>query len=57
MKLLGALGGSAVIQVVNIVRFISLFYLGQYSARWFDFAHGYLWKSLIVLDTMVIFCL
>lgn len=24
---------------------------------WFDFAHAYLWESLLVLDTMVIFWL
>jgi hypothetical protein len=39
------------------VRFISLYYLGQYSRSWFDFAHLYLWESLIVLDTMVVFWL
>lgn len=55
MKLFGAAGGMLAIQAVNIVRFISLFYLGQYSVKWFDFAHSYLWESLIVLDTMVIF--
>ena len=33
----------------------TLFYLGQYSMTWFDFAHSYLWESLIMLDTMVVF--
>ena len=55
LRLLGLAAGSAVIQVVNILRFISLFYLGQYSMTWFDFAHAYLWETLIVLDTMVVF--
>jgi exosortase H (IPTLxxWG-CTERM-specific) len=55
MKLMGLAAGSAIIQAVNIFRFISLFYLGQYSMTWFDFAHAYLWESLIVLDTMVVF--
>ncbi len=57
MKVLGLFAGSAIIQVVNIVRFISLFYIGQYSATWFDFAHSYLWESLLVMDTMVVFWL
>jgi len=57
MKALGMIAGSLVIQALNIVRFISLFYIGQYSAAWFDFAHGYLWESLLVLDTMVVFWL
>ena len=55
MKALGILGGSAIIQVVNLFRVITLFYLGQYSMPWFEFAHAYLWESLIVLDTMVVF--
>jgi len=57
MKALGLAAGSLIIQILNIVRFISLFYLGQYSMTWFDFAHAYLWESLLVLDTMVIFWL
>ena len=57
LKALGLLAGSLIIQVVNILRFISLFYIGQYSLTWFDFAHGYLWETLLVLDTMVVFWL
>jgi exosortase H (IPTLxxWG-CTERM-specific) len=54
-KIKGVLAGSLLILSVNLLRFISLFYLGQYSLTWFDFAHSYLWQSLIVLDTMVVF--
>jgi exosortase H (IPTLxxWG-CTERM-specific) len=57
MKFWGLMAGSTVIHVVNIVRFISLFYIGQYSASWFEFAHAYLWESLLILDTMVVFWL
>jgi len=57
MKALGVMAGSLLIQALNIVRFISLFYIGQYSTTWFDFAHGYLWESLMVLDTTVVFWL
>jgi len=56
-KVIGLVAGSVIIQMVNIVRFISLFYLGQYSLPWFDFAHTYLWESLLVLDTLVVFWL
>jgi exosortase H (IPTLxxWG-CTERM-specific) len=55
MKAIGLLAGTAIVQVVNVFRFITLYYLGQYSMTWFDFAHAYLWESLIMLDTMVIF--
>jgi len=57
MRMFGLLAGSAILQSLNIVRFVSLYYLGQYSMAWFDFAHGYLWESLLVLDTMVVFWL
>lgn len=57
MRSLGLAVGSLAIQVLNLVRFISLFYLGQYSTTWFEFAHGYLWEILLMLDTMVIFWL
>jgi exosortase H (IPTLxxWG-CTERM-specific) len=56
-RAVGILIGAAAIQALNFVRFISLFYLGQYSLRWFEFAHGYLWESLIMLDTLIIFSL
>jgi exosortase H (IPTLxxWG-CTERM-specific) len=55
MRALGLLAGGAILQVVNIFRFITLYYLGQYSLTWFDFAHAYLWESLIMLDTVVVF--
>jgi exosortase H (IPTLxxWG-CTERM-specific) len=55
IKAVGLAAGSVIVQALNIVRFITLFYLGQYSMRWFDFAHGYLWESLLVLDTLVVF--
>jgi exosortase H (IPTLxxWG-CTERM-specific) len=57
MKAVGFVAGSLAIQAVNIVRFISLFYLGLYSATLFEFAHAYLWECLLVLDTTVIFWL
>ena len=55
MKAAGLVAGAAILQAVNILRFITLFYLGQYSVRWFEFAHAYLWESLIMLDTVVVF--
>lgn len=54
-KAKGLLAGSLAIQGVNFIRFISLFYLGQYNMTWFEFAHGYLWESLIMVDALVVF--
>lgn len=54
-KAKGLLLGCGAIQSVNLLRFISLFYLLQYNQAWFDFAHEYLWESLIMLDALAIF--
>jgi exosortase H (IPTLxxWG-CTERM-specific) len=54
-KLKGMVAGTAAIHIVNLLRFISLFYVGEYNRNWFDFAHLYLWESLMMLDTLVIF--
>ena len=56
-KAKGLLAGSLFLHAVNLLRIITLFYLGQYNKTWFDFAHYYLWESLIVLDTLAIFWL
>ncbi len=54
-KLEGVLLGCTAIQSVNLLRFISLYYLLQYNEAWFDFAHEYLWESLIMLDALAVF--
>jgi exosortase H (IPTLxxWG-CTERM-specific) len=54
-KLKGLAAGTLALHTINIVRIITLFYLGQYNRAWFDFAHLYLWESLIVIDTLAIF--
>jgi exosortase H (IPTLxxWG-CTERM-specific) len=57
MKVLGLLAGSLAIQIANVARCISLFYIGQYSLAWFEFAHAYLWETLLILVAMVVFWL
>lgn len=47
--------GFVAIQLLNLVRIISLFYLGQWNRVWFDWFHLYLWSALIVLDALVVF--
>lgn len=54
-KLKGLAAGTIVLHALNLVRIVSLFYLGQYNRSWFDFAHLYLWEGLIVIDTLAIF--
>jgi exosortase H (IPTLxxWG-CTERM-specific) len=54
-KVKGLLAGALALQLINLVRIVTLFYLGQWNTGWFDFAHLYLWEGLIMLDTLAIF--
>ncbi len=54
-KLIGIAAGLVVVQFFNVVRIVSLFYLGQWDMDWFRFAHEYLWQGLIMLDVLVVF--
>jgi len=56
-RLLGIAIGTAAVQGLNIVRVISLFYLGQWNFDAFEWAHLYLWQALIMLDVLVVWLL
>ena len=53
-KLVGLAIGVLAVQGLNVVRVISLFYLGQWSYRVFEWAHLYVWQALIMLDVLVV---
>ena len=53
-KLAGIGIGFFAIQALNLVRIISLFYMGQWSQVAFDWFHLYLWQALIVLDALAV---
>lgn len=57
--------GFLAIQALNIVRIISLFYIGLWESGqcvagepchtvWFEWFHLYLWQALIILDALVV---
>jgi exosortase H (IPTLxxWG-CTERM-specific) len=56
-KLAGLAIGVVAVQGLNVIRVISLFYLGQWQQDAFDFAHQYVWQALIMLDVLVIWLL
>jgi exosortase H (IPTLxxWG-CTERM-specific) len=56
-KLVGLAVGVVAVQGLNIIRVISLFYLGQWSFDAFDFAHQYVWQALIMLDVLIVWLL
>jgi exosortase H (IPTLxxWG-CTERM-specific) len=53
-KLIGFAIGFFAIQALNLVRIISLFYLGQWNQVAFEWFHLYLWQALIILDALVV---
>jgi exosortase H (IPTLxxWG-CTERM-specific) len=57
MKLWGIGLGFIAVQSVNLIRIVSLFFLGQWSFKAFEFAHLYMWQALIMLDVLVVWLL
>ena len=49
--------GFVAIQAMNLLRIISLFYLGQWNLDVFTWTHLYLWPVLIMLDVLIVFLL
>jgi exosortase H (IPTLxxWG-CTERM-specific) len=47
--------GFLAIQVMNLARIISLFYLGNWNMQFFTWIHLYLWPALIMLDVLIVF--
>ena len=54
-RLIGLVAGFIAIQLLNLVRIVSLFFLGLWSQVWFEWFHLYLWQALIVLDALIVF--
>ena len=53
-RAIGILAGLAAVQALNVVRVVSLFYIGQWDLRVFQWAHLYLWQALIMLDVLIV---
>lgn len=53
-KAVGLVVGILAVQLLNILRVISLFYLGQWNYDVFEWAHLYVWQALIMLDVLVV---
>ena len=57
MKLWGIGLGFIAVQFVNLLRVVSLFFIGQWDLKVFEFAHLYMWQALIMLDVLVVWLL
>jgi len=56
-KIKGIAAGVVAVQGLNVVRVISLFYIGQWNREAFEWAHLYVWQALIMLDVLVVWLL
>ena len=56
-KLVGLAVGVIAVQGLNVVRVISLFYLGQWNSDVFEWAHLYVWQAMIMLDVLIVWLL
>jgi exosortase H (IPTLxxWG-CTERM-specific) len=56
-RLVGLAAGVVAVQGLNVIRVISLFYLGQWNFAIFEFAHRYVWQALIMLDVLIVWLL
>jgi exosortase H (IPTLxxWG-CTERM-specific) len=54
-RLIGLAAGVSAIQLLNLVRLCSLFWLGEHHRRIFDFFHVAVWQGLVILAAISIF--
>ena len=53
-RLAGIVAGTITVQLLNMLRVVSLFYLGQWNRDVFEWAHLYIWQALIMLDVLIV---
>jgi exosortase H (IPTLxxWG-CTERM-specific) len=56
-RLIGVSVASVAIELLNLVRLSSLFWLGEHYRKIFDFFHIAVWQSLVILAAISIFIL
>ena len=56
-RILGFLLGFAAIQVVNLIRVVSLVWIGRHRPALFDSSHTVIWQSAVVLFGVLLFLL
>jgi exosortase H (IPTLxxWG-CTERM-specific) len=53
-KVIGVILGFAAIQVFNVIRVVSLFYIGVFRPAWFGVSHVFIWQSLVIIFGVVL---
>ena len=53
-RLIGIMAGACVLLALNFVRIVSLYYVGVYAERYFQFVHVELWGAAFILLAIVL---
>jgi len=53
MKLYGIILGMTLVYTVNILRVVSLYFVGVYFYSWFNVAHFYVGQSMVILTAIL----
>jgi exosortase H (IPTLxxWG-CTERM-specific) len=48
-KLIGVIGGLLAIQIINLIRIVTLFYIGVFLPQYFSESHIFIWQSIVIL--------
>jgi len=49
-RIIGVVGGILAIQIINMVRIVSLYYIGVFFPSFFNNAHVVVWQSIVILS-------
>ncbi len=53
-RIVGMISGAVILFLINIVRVITMFYIGTYFPSLFDMVHIYAWQALFILITLAV---
>ena len=53
-KLVGVVAGLSIIQIVNLIRIVSLYYIGALMPEFFNASHIVVWQSMVILTGVVL---
>lgn len=53
-KGIGIIAGAALLSVLNLVRTVSLAYIGLYFPQWLDVMHHIIWQSVMILAGIIV---
>jgi exosortase/archaeosortase family protein len=55
LRLMGLAAGLPAIQLINLVRLVSLYWSGIHRPQWFTFLHIVVWQTAVILVGVAIF--